>query len=557
MPVSTRPPLIDYTARDFAGALDALEDFVRTTRPEDFTDFFETNLGVTLIELAAYVTDMLSYGQDVTAQEIYLSTARRLDSVLRFARSVGAPTPSARGATVIATSDTLPASIVSYGAVIAAGSFISGANGLRYEVIEDQTVVPGTSTVSVALREGQSFSEEFDPDTSPRQEFLTSRGIVEQDQWSVFVGDVNDPTNEWTEVANVAFETADTESYETYFDGQGRLHVVFGDGIAGKIPGDTITLFYRTTNGEAGNAAVNTIRGSVLASVIGTSTTAAITLQNTTQASTGGQNRASVEELRISIPAYIRTLDKVITLLDYEEAVAANVAGVGLAFADIPQSSYSGNIVRVHAWDTQQITFVSTSPNQGTTSAVAYQQYTQIPSSRVYAIQSYLRPRTIATVHNVVIRPTVAQVDLDFAKIKYDTVNAAEDVHRGIVQAMVDLFEESSGFLVRISDLYARVLEVPGVLGFTIRRIVFEHIDFDDPNVGTVIDEYRTDQDIGGAQGGPFNPLQDIEIPGVTRRAYYDDTFLYNNEIQFTDAIDATVIQAINLRSLVFELIAG
>lgn len=552
-----KPPLVNYTARDFRSILAELEEFVRATRPEDWTDFFQTNLGVSLIELNAYVGDLLSYGQDITAQEIFLSTARRLDSVLRFARSVGAPTPSASGAVVVVTSGTLPANVVSFGAIIPAGSFVTGANGLRYELTEDQTIVPGSSVVSVQLREGESLSEEFEPDRTPRQEFVTSRGVVEQDSWTVFVGDPNDPTNAWTQVANVAFETSDTETYEVYFDGQGRLHFVFGNGISGKIPESTITIAYRTTNGARGVAAVNTIRGSMLASVIGTSTTASIAFQNTGQAATGGSDRASVDELRVTIPTYIRTLDKVITALDYEEAVAANVAGVGLAFADVPLSSYQGNIVRVHVWDLEQITFVSTSPNQGTTSAVAYRRYVQVPTNRVYAVQSYLRPRTIVTVHNVVIRPTIAQVDLDFGRIKYDTLNAAADVHRGIVRAMVELFQESSGFLIRVSDLYARVLEVPGVLGFTIRRVVFEHIDFADPNVGTVIEEFRTDQDIGGAQGGPFNPLSDIEVPGVTQRAYYDDAFLYNNEIVFSDQIDATTVQAINLRSLVFELIAG
>lgn len=37
---------------------------------------------------------------------------------------------------------------------------------------------------------------------------------------------------------------------------------------------------------------------------------------------------------------------------------------------------------------------------------------------------------------------------------------------------------------------------------------------------------------------------------------YYDDTFLYNNEILFNSEIDLVAIQAINLRSLVFTLIA-
>jgi hypothetical protein len=550
------PPQLSYTDRDFATIFDALEGFVQATRPEDFTDFFTSNLGITLMEMLAFVGDLLSYGQDVTAQEVFLATARRLESALRAARSVGYVPRSATAATVVVASGALPANVVSFGAIVPAGNSVQGANGLRYEIVEDVTIIPGSSTTSFTLREGQSFTEAFTPTKQPNQKFTVSRGIVEEASWQVFVGDPDNPLNQWTQVPNVLFETSDTETYQVFFDGQGRLTVIFGNGTAGKVPDATVTINYRTTNGAAGNAGVGTIQGSLQAEVIGTSTTAAIPVKNSSQPATGGQARESVAELRVAIPAFIRTLDKVITIADYEEAVATQ-AGVALAFADNPIASLNGNVVRVHIWASEQFTFVSTSPGQGFTSAVNYQRYVQAPTARVYTVQQYLRPRTIATVHNVVIRPTVAQVDVDLGQVKYDTLNRTEDVHEAIVEALVELFETSSGFLIRISDIYNVVNRVPGVIGFTIRQITFEHIDFDDPSLGTVIDVYRTNQDITGSQGGPFDPLQDLSIPAASEKKFYDDAFLYDNEILFDSEIDSTTVQAINLRSLVFTLIAG
>lgn len=557
MPITPRPPRINYTARDFASVLADLQAYVQATRPGDQTDFFETTLGALQLEAIAYAVDLLSYGQDIVAQEVFLATCRRLDSALRIARSVGAPTPSASSAEVVVTSAALPQTIVTYGAIVPAGAFISGANGLKYELVEELTIPPGSSVATLQLRQGTTITETFTPSKAPRQEFFTSRGIVEEAQWSVYVGDANDPTNRWEQVDNVAFETSATETYEVFFDGQGRLYVRFGDDVAGKIPNDVVSIVYRITDGASGNTAANTIRGSITASVIGLGTAVSITVENADGAATGGRDRSTVEALRQSIPAFLRTLDKVITITDYEEAVVARVPGVGLCYADNPQSSYRGNIVRVHVWDTEQFTFASTSPNQGTTSAVAYQRYVQSPSSRPYDVQTYLRPRTIATVHNVVITPSVALLDVDLGSIKYDTLNASADVHQGVVDAVVALFEESTGFLIRVSDIYARVLAVPGVRGFTIRRVVFEHIDFDDPTNGTVIEEFRTDQDVGGSVGGPFSPMNDIEIPGIANRLFYDDSYLYNDEITFNGEIDSTAVQAINLRSLVFELVAS
>lgn len=100
------PPQIDYTKRQHADVVEELIAFVQATRPDDATDFTTSNLGVMLIELAAYVADLVSFGQDVTAQEVFLATARRYDSVLRFARSVGYVPRSARAATCVLKSAT-------------------------------------------------------------------------------------------------------------------------------------------------------------------------------------------------------------------------------------------------------------------------------------------------------------------------------------------------------------------------------------------------------------------------------------------------------------------
>ena len=119
---SATPPQIDYTKRQYADVVEELIDFIQATRPDDATDFTSSNLGVALIELAAYVADLVSFGQDRMAEEVFLATARRYDSVLRFARSVGYVPRSARAATSVLKSATLPTSVVTNGGVIAAGS---------------------------------------------------------------------------------------------------------------------------------------------------------------------------------------------------------------------------------------------------------------------------------------------------------------------------------------------------------------------------------------------------------------------------------------------------
>ena len=198
-----------------------------------------------VVDLAALVVDQASYGQDIQAQEAYLATLRRYDSALRWARSLGFVTRSARSSVVSVVSETLPAQIVSFGGVITAGTFLTGANGRRYELTDDTTIVPGSANLTLNLREGQSFSDSFTPTQAAKQEFVTTQSIVEDASWTVYVGDVDDPLNIWQQVDNVDFETSATNTYQVSFDGLGRLRIVFGNGTAGAIPDQTVTIQYR------------------------------------------------------------------------------------------------------------------------------------------------------------------------------------------------------------------------------------------------------------------------------------------------------------------------
>ncbi|GAB4070849.1 putative baseplate assembly protein [Ancylobacter sonchi] len=80
-------PDIDYLAKDYASFRRLMLDRLSLLMP-DWRDRGPADLGVTLVELLAYVADHLSYRQDAIATEAYLGTARRRVSVRRHARLV-------------------------------------------------------------------------------------------------------------------------------------------------------------------------------------------------------------------------------------------------------------------------------------------------------------------------------------------------------------------------------------------------------------------------------------------------------------------------------------
>jgi hypothetical protein len=87
-PPEPRPPSdVNYLARDYQGFRQLLLDRLAVTLPE-WRERHVPDLGITLVELLAYVGDYLSQYQDAVATEAYLGTARQRISVRRHARLV-------------------------------------------------------------------------------------------------------------------------------------------------------------------------------------------------------------------------------------------------------------------------------------------------------------------------------------------------------------------------------------------------------------------------------------------------------------------------------------
>jgi len=80
--------VIDYLARDYNSFRQALIDLIPAKLPE-WTDRSEADFGIVLIELFAYMGDILSYYQDRIANEAFLTTAQERRSVINHLRLIG------------------------------------------------------------------------------------------------------------------------------------------------------------------------------------------------------------------------------------------------------------------------------------------------------------------------------------------------------------------------------------------------------------------------------------------------------------------------------------
>jgi len=79
---------INFSAFDYNTIKQSMLDYVKLYFPEDFNDYIESSEFIVILELFAYLGELIAYRQDMNAQENFLSTAQRKESVLRLAKLI-------------------------------------------------------------------------------------------------------------------------------------------------------------------------------------------------------------------------------------------------------------------------------------------------------------------------------------------------------------------------------------------------------------------------------------------------------------------------------------
>jgi len=80
---------INYLNRDFDGIKGDLIDYVKRNFPDDFQDFNEASGGMALIELIAYIGDMLSFYTDRQVNESFITRAIEEKNVMALSKAYG------------------------------------------------------------------------------------------------------------------------------------------------------------------------------------------------------------------------------------------------------------------------------------------------------------------------------------------------------------------------------------------------------------------------------------------------------------------------------------
>jgi len=334
-------PSVDYTSRDYSAILTDMTNLIPIFSPT-WTNRDPADFGMTLLELFAYMGDILNYYIDRTANEALITSATQRQTVLQIASLIGYTPTNSTASTVTLTFQNSTASPITLPALTqVATSLVS--NGTTTQVVFETNsalTVPAKSgatngSATVVATQGQTVSNEIIgvSDGTPSQTYALANT-------SVINGTVNVTIN------GVAYQSVqyliDSNGYDPVFstntDADGITYVTFGDSVSGRVPpnGAQIYATYRVGGGVIGNVASNTIK--YVISIPSGTIPAGLTVSNQDiavsgdGAATGGADAESTDSIRINAPKSIRAINRAVSLSDYSY-IAVQVSGVSKAIA--------------------------------------------------------------------------------------------------------------------------------------------------------------------------------------------------------------------------------
>jgi hypothetical protein len=332
--------VLDYTSRDFTAIRSQLVGLARGLMPEWETAGEASDMGTLLMELFAYMGDVMHFYIDRTASEAFLGSAIRQQSVLYIANMLGYTPIGQQSATVTlefsidanATEPvTIPKGTRVYNSTSNADNLIVFETDL--EVTLDPTTDPQVLVATGYATEGIVQHDKLlgVSSGSPNTELvIPDKGVV-HGSISV-VSREGGQLVEWTYIANLSLARPTQPLFTVFRDDQDLTHLVFGDNAAGRVPPVNAEIFvtYRYGVGAEANlmepGSINTVVNASGSDWWG------VTVTNTKNP-VGGTDPESIDAMRQSIPrAAARIKNRAITLHDYAD-MALQVPGVAKSVA--------------------------------------------------------------------------------------------------------------------------------------------------------------------------------------------------------------------------------
>lgn len=370
----SKSDLIDFAATDFITLRTALVNYVKAVYPLDYNSFAESDLGMMMIELIAYMGSVMSMKADMLAHENFIKTAKNPVNIRKLLQLIGIKSrgpASAAAQTSVVLADgqeissgniTVPVSnrvfnvtspvdnqavtYTLYKTVNGQIDDIGSSNDISLEYAEADA---GKTWENLVLVEGALVVETGTfADVDVIKTVSLNKGPIVDGSVQVYINTGDAATSQaYKEVQSLlSTSSSDDAVFELSYNSDFTATVLFGDGVTGKLPptGSTYTVLYRVGGGIRGNAAAGLIQQNK-----NTAGGKEITVTNTLPF-TGGASSESIEHIKKYSKLVFRQQDRLVSLDDYTafgNTFKSSTGSSGKAIASTRKAFGSGNIVDV------------------------------------------------------------------------------------------------------------------------------------------------------------------------------------------------------------------
>jgi hypothetical protein len=456
----TGNPVFDYSSRDYASVFADLENRIPVYLPE-WTSQSNSDFGIVLLQMYAYVCDLLGYYEDRIAGEAFIQTATQAVSILNLAAMLDYQPTLSVGSTVTLYMTISPA--ITGPLTIPAGSIfstqssttnpavlfqtttaltIAGSGGTTPSLAGSVVATQGLTYTSLPSANWAAFGVPIYATVVPQ--VATSDGTINQTyplQYSpvsagscaVYV-DLGTGPQEWTYEQTLINSGPYDLVYTAFVDANAVFYVIFGDGVNGLVPplGSPVYATYQTNVGLTGNVGSGTITVPVT-SIVG------LTAVTNQQAASGGANAESLQSIQTNAPASLKTLNRAVTISDYS-TLALQISGVQWASA-IEQ--------------TYQLVNLYICPFGGGT----------VSSLLNTTVDNTITAQSMANTSVTVFSPTYVAINVTATVVVYDNYSdsATQAVIQSALQNLLSLSNTGFGFRVSLGLVYQTILAQAGV----------------------------------------------------------------------------------------------
>ena len=386
IPDRKKQEYIDYAGTDFYAIRENLLEYIKAVYPIDYQNYSESDLGLMLIEVVAYMGSVLSLKGDMLANENYLRTVKNRNNLKKLLELVGVdmrgPLGAAGGA-VLETSETLisanfPLAIKPTDRVfsIVAKEDGSPVNYTLYEIenntIKDLDAQLGTLQLAeldalnlnptvftnLALVEGALSIQEgtFDTLEGNKRISLTDGPIIEG-SIQVYI-----TTPNADHAANGAYQQVDRlysasgagdKIFQSIYNDNYTATLLFGDNSLGISPpaGSSFTVVYRTGGGSRGNVGAEVINVSTKAYLDNSPLNFVTFVTENRTALTGGSPAETSQHAKKYAPYTFKRQDRVVTLEDFiaiGNTFRTKQGSVGKTTAAVRDAFSSANVIDIY-----------------------------------------------------------------------------------------------------------------------------------------------------------------------------------------------------------------